>query len=144
MDRRSTAESTPGGGAPLCIVVHAALFGGVPRLYALSGERARRAIEELAALDADFALTWFSSKNTSNRHLNDPEFDRLYEASKIEMDVEKRRSLLQQAIARLHEEAPYLYIVDGAQVDGFSAKRIKGAEMWVEGDQRLDKIEMIS
>ena len=55
MERRSTAESTPGGGAPLCIVVHAALFGGVPRLYALSGERARRAIEELAALDADFA-----------------------------------------------------------------------------------------
>ena len=76
--------------------------------------------------------------------MNDPEFDRLYEASKIEMDVEKRRSFLQQALTRLQEEAPYLYIVDGAQVDGFSTKRMKGAQMWVEGDQRLDKIEMIS
>jgi hypothetical protein len=49
------AGSTPGGRAPRCIVVHAALFGGVPRLYALSAERARRAIEELAALDGGFA-----------------------------------------------------------------------------------------
>jgi hypothetical protein len=36
-------------------VVHAAVCDGVPRLFALSAERARRAIEELAVLDAGFA-----------------------------------------------------------------------------------------
>jgi peptide/nickel transport system substrate-binding protein len=95
------------------------------------------------AMDADLSLTWFWSKNPT-RNYNDPEFDRLYEASRTEMDPAKRLDLLQQATARLHEEAPYLWIVESPVVVAFAPKKIKGVVANVEqNEQRLDKLQKI-
>ncbi len=56
MDHGSaSAGATPRDGAPRCIVVSAAILDGVPRLFALSAERARLAIADLAALDPAFS-----------------------------------------------------------------------------------------
>lgn len=47
--------------------------------------------------DPDIAFTWFHSSNAGSglnmSHINDPEFDRMIEAARVEMDLEKRAEL---------------------------------------------------
>ncbi|GIW11541.1 MAG: ABC transporter substrate-binding protein [Dehalococcoidia bacterium] len=58
------------------------------------------------AFDADFSLNWFSSKLQPPEIViyNNPRFQQLFDASRAEFDSNKRRELLQQAQAVLHED----------------------------------------
>jgi peptide/nickel transport system substrate-binding protein len=94
-------------------------------------------------MDADASINWFWSKNVSNRHYNNPDFDRVYEASRSELDTAKRRTLLQQALGILHDDPPFLYVVSSAQSDLYAPKRLKGASIGVESELRFDKLEKI-
>ncbi|MFN8532607.1 MAG: ABC transporter substrate-binding protein [Dehalococcoidia bacterium] len=75
------------------------------------------------AMDADFALTWFKGTEAepARRH-NDPEFDKYYIPSTIEMDEKKRSELLQKAIEVMYENPPYIYLIDGVTLWGASSK----------------------
>lgn len=84
-------------------------YGRVPRPTILSVS-----LNNSPALDADFAINWFSSKFPDNeRRYNNPAFDEPYLASLTEMDPAKRGALLQKAVAVMYEDPPFLYLVDG-------------------------------
>ena len=96
------------------------------------------------AMDADFAISWFWSKQPGGtQHYNNPEFDRYYELSRTEMDSAKRLAALQKAMEVMHEDPPFLFVVAGASLDVYNTKKLKGVEAWVERDQRFDKISKI-
>ncbi|MFN8533227.1 MAG: ABC transporter substrate-binding protein [Dehalococcoidia bacterium] len=66
------------------------------------------------AMDADFAISWFrSTRPESERWYINPAFDTVYDASTQELDEKKREVLLQQALQILHDDAPFLYLIDG-------------------------------
>jgi peptide/nickel transport system substrate-binding protein len=65
------------------------------------------------ALDADFNLSWFSNKQTNPNAVfyNNPEFQQLYDASIVEMDIDKRRQLLQRASQVLYDDAAFIPVL---------------------------------
>jgi peptide/nickel transport system substrate-binding protein len=66
------------------------------------------------AMDADFALTWFKgSLSDSERRYNNPAFDEAYTASLTELNEQRRSELLQRAVAAMHEDPPYLFLIEG-------------------------------
>jgi peptide/nickel transport system substrate-binding protein len=69
------------------------------------------------AFDADFSLNWFSNKLQPPDAVmfDNPRFQQLFDQSRAEFDQNKRRELLQQAQAVIHEEVggvPILQPVD--------------------------------
>ena len=60
-------------------------------------------------MDGDFVLQWFWSKHPVKVGAY-PEFDRVFEASRSEMDMKKREELLRQASKIVHEEAASVYL----------------------------------
>jgi peptide/nickel transport system substrate-binding protein len=93
--------------------------------------------------DADASLNWFWSKNTSNRHYNNPAFDAAYEASRVEIDVNKRRDALQRAIAVMSEDPPFLWMVSSAGASAFNPKKLKGFVPGAVEEPRYDLLEKI-
>jgi peptide/nickel transport system substrate-binding protein len=66
------------------------------------------------SMDADFALTWFKGTTPDpQRFYNNPAFDGPYLASTTEVNEQKRTDDLQQAIAAMYEDPPYLFLVEG-------------------------------
>ncbi|GIW10656.1 MAG: diguanylate phosphodiesterase [Dehalococcoidia bacterium] len=71
--------------------------------------------------DADSSLVWYWSGNTSfGKRYDNPEFDRVYLESTRELDPAKRERLLQQAIAILQEDPPWLGLVTSVDVSAWS------------------------
>jgi peptide/nickel transport system substrate-binding protein len=65
------------------------------------------------AMDADYAISWFSGKIPEpQRWYSNPDFDEAYQASLSELDEAKRSALLQKALLVLHDDAPFLYLID--------------------------------
>ncbi|MBI4278846.1 MAG: hypothetical protein HY660_10355 [Armatimonadetes bacterium] len=75
-------------------------------------------------MDADFALNWFDSSRPEKRY-NNPEFDRLYRASRTEMNPQRRLQQLQQAAAVLREDPPAMFVLQPANVYAAS-RRVQG------------------
>ncbi|MCS7001528.1 MAG: ABC transporter substrate-binding protein [Dehalococcoidia bacterium] len=73
-------------------------------------------LTNLPAADADFALVWFSPSLQQGlaRRYDNPEFDRVYEASTREMDPQRREQLLRQAVRILHEDPGWLSLTTTA------------------------------
>jgi peptide/nickel transport system substrate-binding protein len=72
------------------------------------------ALTNAPAIDADFALIWFSGKQPEpQRVYNNPDFDAAYVASTTELDETKRKELLQKAIQVMHDDPPYLFLIQG-------------------------------
>lgn len=75
-------------------------------------------------MDADFALNWFDSSRPEKRYDN-PQFDRLYRASRTEMKAQGRLHLLQQAAAVLRDDPPALFVLQPANIYAVN-KRVRG------------------
>ena len=60
-------------------------------------------------MDGDFVLQWFWSKHPVKVGAY-PEFDKIFEASRSEMDTKKREELLRQASRIVHDEAASVYL----------------------------------
>jgi peptide/nickel transport system substrate-binding protein len=60
-------------------------------------------------MDGDFVLQWFWSKHPVKVGAY-PEFDRAFEASRVEMDVKKREELLKNASKILQDEGAAVYL----------------------------------
>jgi peptide/nickel transport system substrate-binding protein len=70
--------------------------------------------------DADTSLVWYWSENPSfGKRYNNPEFDRVYLESTRELDPAKREKLLQQAVAILQEDPPWLGLVTNVDVSAW-------------------------
>jgi peptide/nickel transport system substrate-binding protein len=92
------------------------------------------------AMDADFALVWFSGTQPGGtRHFNNPEFDRYYLASTTELNEQKRLELLQKALEVLHEEAPYLFLVTSVRMQAYK-KNLQGIEPRTDYEPELSKL----
>lgn len=102
-------------------------------------------LTNLPALDADFALAWFSpSQQTGGaRRYDNMEFDRLFNASQREMDPQKREKLLQEAVAVMHEDPPYLFLVQGTIVWTHSPK-LDNFNRRADGDPPYYKIRKLA
>lgn len=69
------------------------------------------------AIDADFALSWFS--NTKPGRLlryDNPDFEKAYQASLTELNPDTRKKALQQAIAVMREDPPTVFGVQFTQL----------------------------
>lgn len=81
------------------------LNGSVPREAISCGT-----ISTTPSFDGDFALNWFWGQSTA-RWLKNAAYDEAYAASRTEMDPKKREALLQQAVAAMRDDPPYLFVV---------------------------------
>lgn len=87
-------------------------YGRQPRPHLLSV-----GLQSTPAMDADFALIWFKgSQPAPVKHYDNPEFDRYYTPSVTEVNEARRRDLLQQAVAVMHEDPPFLFMTSATQV----------------------------
>lgn len=94
-------------------------------------------------MDADGALTWFSSEQPLGaRHYDNPEFERLYQLASTEMNEAKRLDYLQKALAVFCEDPPYLFTVQSVQTWAYSPK-ITGFVKRVDGEPRLDQLRRV-
>jgi peptide/nickel transport system substrate-binding protein len=111
--------------------------------YARSGRNAILTVSLLnsPAMDADFALTWFSGAITGpDKRYANPAFDAAYSASLVELDEAKRASLLQQAVQVMHEDPPYLFLVEGFDLWA-SAKNLTDVKSRGDQEPRFDIIK---
>lgn len=78
-------------------------------------------LQYLPFMDADLALGWYSCSQPEGvlRFCNEA-FEEKLQASRSEMDPEKRRELLQEAIAIFHDEAPALFLYQLSDLWGLS------------------------
>lgn len=60
-------------------------------------------------MDADFIYVWFHSSNATNIY-NNPEFDRLFDESRVTMDPVKRQEILDELAQIVHDDVPGLYL----------------------------------
>ncbi|GIW11115.1 MAG: diguanylate phosphodiesterase [Dehalococcoidia bacterium] len=96
------------------------------------------------ALDADFALVWFCTcqQDPGRWHYNNPEFDRVYMASQVEINEAKRRELLQRALEILHHDPPYLFVVQGTRLV-VSNPKVKGVtRRAADIEQRYERLSI--
>jgi peptide/nickel transport system substrate-binding protein len=113
-------------------------YGDQPR-----GEIFPPGLNNKPLMDADGALTWFSSDQPLGaRHYDNAEFDDLYHKSMVEMNEQKRLEYLQKALAVFCEDPPYLFTVQAVQTWAFTPKMI-GFERRVDGEPRLDQLKRI-
>jgi peptide/nickel transport system substrate-binding protein len=72
-------------------------------------------VTNVPAADADFAIAWFSNKQIGGaKRYDNAEFQRWYDLSVVELDRAKRETYLQNALKAMHDDPPYLYLVQGA------------------------------
>lgn len=84
-------------------------YGRVQRANTLSAS-----LLNSPAMDADFMLTWFRGNiNDPSERYDSAEFDAAYLPTLTELDEKKRLAGLQKAIAIMHEDAPYLFLIEG-------------------------------
>ncbi|MCS6803338.1 MAG: ABC transporter substrate-binding protein [Chloroflexota bacterium] len=68
-------------------------------------------------MDADAALVWFwSGQPPATRYYENPEFDRYFLQSRTETDPKKREELIWKALEVLHEDPPYLFLVQTTEI----------------------------
>jgi peptide/nickel transport system substrate-binding protein len=98
------------------------------------------------ALDADFALVWFCTcqSDPGRWHYNNPDFDKVYQASQVEVDPAKRLALLQQSMQIMYDDPPYLWTVVGTNIIAYNPK-LQGVERRVaDKEQRYEKLVLTS
>ncbi|GIW08825.1 MAG: diguanylate phosphodiesterase [Dehalococcoidia bacterium] len=96
------------------------------------------------ALDADFALVWFCTcqADPGRWHYNNPEFDRVYQQSVTEVNETRRKELLQRAIEIIHNDPPYLFMVQGTRLI-FANKKVQGlARRAADIEQRYERLSI--
>ncbi|MFN8535771.1 MAG: ABC transporter substrate-binding protein [Dehalococcoidia bacterium] len=92
------------------------------------------------AMDADFAFVWFwSGQVPGSRHYKNPEYDRLYQASTTELDIDKRLALLKQAAEVMNEDPPSLFLIQGLFLIAHKAN-LKGFEKRTDREARYDQL----
>ena len=81
----------------------------------------------LPVYDGDFSYSWFWSKNqpAPARFYNNPEFDRIFEAQRQELDRPKREALLQQLGQIMYDDAVVLFLYRQGRADAMK-KTVKG------------------
>ncbi|MFN8535758.1 MAG: ABC transporter substrate-binding protein [Dehalococcoidia bacterium] len=96
---------------------------------------------QLASLgDPDQALQFYwSGQRAFGKRFDSPDFDRLYLASREEMDVAKREAILRDLMKVAHDDSPSLYTVSVTVLFGVS-KTVAGYEVRMPDDFRLDPI----
>jgi peptide/nickel transport system substrate-binding protein len=114
------------------------------RIEALeSGEYLRRLrTRELAPIaylglappdDPDFQVGQYRS-DWRYSYVQNPEFDRLIDAGRREMDVERRAAIYQELMRAMHHEAPVVWLFQGVDLHGTSS-RVSG--LAPRGDGRI-------
>ncbi|MCL6650196.1 MAG: hypothetical protein K6U89_17940, partial [Chloroflexi bacterium] len=94
-------------------------------------------------MDADAALTWFASNQLGGaRHYDNPEFDKYYLASMVEMDENKRRELIWKALEVFCEDPPYLFLVQDLKVWAYRPV-LENVIKRVDREPRLDQIRRV-
>ncbi|MFN8535104.1 MAG: ABC transporter substrate-binding protein [Dehalococcoidia bacterium] len=97
-------------------------------------------LRNIPTVDSDTVLAWFwSGQKSLGKHYDNPAYDEVYLASAKEMDAAKREKLLGQALSILREDAPWLYLVEGALVNA-AAKSVGGPTVRIPDDFRLDVV----
>jgi peptide/nickel transport system substrate-binding protein len=110
-------------------------YGRTPRPHLLSV-----GLQATPAMDADYALVWFSgTQPLPLRHYDNQEFDRYYLPSRTEIDEAKRRLLLQQAIAVMHEDPPFLFLTSATQVWVFK-KTVSGVTRRTDQEPKFENV----
>lgn len=112
----------------------------------LAGRKPRADLMSLTLLDsplmdADVTLSWFSGSlpEEARRYAN-PDFDAVYQPSATEMDTMRRRDLLQQAAVILHDDPPYLFLVQPAWIWA-GAKGITGMQPRADLEPRPEVLQ---
>jgi peptide/nickel transport system substrate-binding protein len=85
-------------------------------------------------MDAAFALMWYDSDAFLKMGLGDPAYDKVWRQSNTELDVEKRRALLEQCQRMVHDQAGTEYLWQHHKFYGVSPK-VKGLK--ATPDERL-------
>jgi peptide/nickel transport system substrate-binding protein len=70
--------------------------------------------------DADFAMVWYAT-SSGRSFWEHPEFDRLFAASRSELDPKKRETLLHEAGQMMHDELPSVFLFQLPALYGVSA-----------------------
>ncbi|MFN8534156.1 MAG: ABC transporter substrate-binding protein [Dehalococcoidia bacterium] len=97
----------------------------------------------IPAMDAEQALTaYISTQPDPRRRLINAEFDAAIAAASKEMDKAKREKYLQDAAKILREEAPILFLVQQAGINGWSPK-VKGLTPRIPDDVLFETVEKI-
>jgi peptide/nickel transport system substrate-binding protein len=72
-------------------------------------------------MDGDFAMQHFMCSSAFKLYCN-PEIDERFDKSRQEFDREKRRQMLQEVNAMLHEEAPAIYLFQAPDIYGVNPR----------------------
>ncbi|GIW07304.1 MAG: ABC transporter substrate-binding protein [Dehalococcoidia bacterium] len=84
-------------------------YGRAPREHLLSVS-----LRNGPTLDGATALVWFrGTQPPPVGFYNNPAFDEAMKASDTEMNPQRRAELIQRAVAAMHEDPPYLFLVEG-------------------------------
>jgi ABC-type transport system substrate-binding protein len=98
----------------------------------------------IPSMDAEPAMTGFlSTQPEPRRRLNNPQFDATLQAASKEMDKTKREKLLQEAARILRDEAPVLFLVQQAGINGWTSK-VKGLVPRIPDDVLFETVEKIA
>jgi peptide/nickel transport system substrate-binding protein len=93
-------------------------------------------------LDPEAAYTWFRSDNPTH-HYNNPEFDQTFLASQKELDPEKRQTLLWKLTDMLHNDVPYLFLIEALSIEAATAKLRGVIAHPAEFDQYYDTLYFV-
>jgi ABC-type transport system substrate-binding protein len=75
-------------------------------------------------------------------HYNNPEFDRVYQQSVVEVNENRRKELLQRAIEIIHNDPPYLFMVQGTRLI-FANKKVQGlSRRAADIEQRYERLSI--
>jgi ABC-type transport system substrate-binding protein len=100
----------------------------------------RMTLTNRPAMDADFALTWFSGTQKGGlKRYDNPDFDAAYLASQKELNDAKRLDLLQKALEVFCEDPPYLFLVQYSELIAGKAD-VQGIEKRADREQDLSKL----
>ena len=75
-----------------------------------------------ALMDMDAPGNWYVSDRQGAKVHNNPEYDRLFKASRTELDESKRQELLQNAGQVLYDDPPTIFLYQQALIQTHSPK----------------------
>lgn len=100
-------------------------------------------VNYLPLYDVDFSYSWFWSGNqpAGAVFFKDDRFDELFEASRLELDPDKRQAMLLELAEIHHEEAPVIYLFRQGRVHVMNP-RVKGLETYSDQMFYLDFVSL--
>jgi peptide/nickel transport system substrate-binding protein len=80
----------------------------------------------LSYFTCDAVSTGADSSYTNDANWCDPEYDRLYQEQKVELDPTKRREIVHQMLTMFYEAAPYAVLFQDADTQAYRTDRFTG------------------